>query len=126
MLTPSTIVTNLLCLFFAAFQSMLRILLLRISSDIVCYSSNPPTYILFIYEAKAIVPTSNLETVFDIKYSSHNQRCNHPPIRCTVVKKDDIVKEMKEKSFDVADFTMVYLTTAAKEDYNACVGGYCK
>ncbi|KAI3500674.1 hypothetical protein L1887_36498 [Cichorium endivia] len=75
--------------------------------------------------AKAIVPTSDPETVFDIKYFSRDQRRNRPPIRRTVLKKDDIVKAMKEKSFDVADFPPVYLTTAVEEDYNACGGGYC-
>ncbi|KAF5791964.1 hypothetical protein HanRHA438_Chr09g0412541 [Helianthus annuus] len=76
--------------------------------------------------AKAIVPTANPENVFDIKYFSRDQRRNRPPIRRTVLKKDDVVKAMKEKTFDVADFPPVYLTKAVEEDYNACGGGYCK
>ncbi|CAI9261617.1 unnamed protein product [Lactuca saligna] len=91
---------------------MLRILLLRF-----CPATKP---------TKAIVPTSDPETVFDIKYFSRGQRCNRPPIRHTMLKKDDTVKAMKEKSFDVADLTMAYLTTTVEEDYNACGRGYCK
>ncbi|CAH1423126.1 unnamed protein product [Lactuca virosa] len=84
-----------------------------------------------IASSQGLVPSTSLatsdpETVFDIKYFSRDQRCNRPPIRRTMLNKDDIVKAMKEKSFDVADFTMVYLTTTVEEDYNACGGGYCK
>lgn len=66
---------------------------------------------------KGLVPSTSLatsdpETVFNIKYFSRDQRYNRPPIRRTMLNKDDIVKAMKEKStFDVVDFTMVYLTT---------------
>nr|POF19178.1 hypothetical protein CFP56_57359 [Quercus suber] len=35
------------------------------------------------------VPTSNPETVFDIKYYTRDQRRNRPPIRRTVLKKAD-------------------------------------
>ncbi|KAG6584404.1 hypothetical protein SDJN03_20336, partial [Cucurbita argyrosperma subsp. sororia] len=45
---------------------------------------------------KAIVPTSNPETVFDIKYYTRDQRRNRPPIRRTILKKPDVEKMMKE------------------------------
>ncbi|CAH1423262.1 unnamed protein product [Lactuca virosa] len=76
--------------------------------------------------AKAIVLTSDPETVFDIKCFSRNQHHNRPPVRRIVLKKGDIVKAMKEKSFDVADFPTIYLTTTVEEEYNACGGCYCK
>ncbi|XP_076930571.1 uncharacterized protein LOC143595438 [Bidens hawaiensis] len=75
---------------------------------------------------QAIVPTADPEHVFDIKYFSRDQRRNRPPVRRTVLKKDDVVKAMKEKTFDVSDFPPVYLTKAVEEDYNACGGGYVK
>ncbi|KAI8541734.1 hypothetical protein RHMOL_Rhmol08G0085100 [Rhododendron molle] len=59
---------------------------------------------------EAIIPTSDPETVFDIKYFSRDQRRNRPPIRRTVLKKADVVKMMRETSFDVNDFPRVYLT----------------
>ncbi|OVA14604.1 hypothetical protein BVC80_1813g44 [Macleaya cordata] len=75
-------------------------------------------------KAKAIIPTSNPETVFDIKYYSRDQRRNRPPIRRTILKKADVEKMMKEKTFDQSDFPKVYLTAAVEEDYNARGGGY--
>uniref|UniRef100_A0A5B7BH94 Furry n=1 Tax=Davidia involucrata TaxID=16924 RepID=A0A5B7BH94_DAVIN len=75
---------------------------------------------------KAIVPSSNPETVYDIKYYSRDQRRNRPPIRRTILKKADVEKMMKEKSFDVNDFPRVYLTAKVEEDYNAIGGGYQK
>ncbi|KAM7506843.1 hypothetical protein LguiA_017296 [Lonicera macranthoides] len=75
---------------------------------------------------KAIIPTSNPETVYDIKYYSRDQRRNRPPIRRTILKKADVEKMMKEKTFDVTDFPPVYLTAKVEEDYNACGGGYQK
>ncbi|KAJ4713213.1 Furry, partial [Melia azedarach] len=71
-----------------------------------------------------IVPTSNPETVYDIKYFSRDQRRNRPPIRRTILKKADVEKMMKEKTFDVNDFPPVYLTAKVEEDYNAIGGGY--
>ncbi|KAM7510144.1 hypothetical protein LguiB_009019 [Lonicera macranthoides] len=71
---------------------------------------------------KAIIPTSNPETVYDIKYYSRDQRRNRPPIRRTILKKADVEKMMKEKTFDVTDFPPVYLTAKVEEDYNACGG----
>ncbi|KAG9439058.1 hypothetical protein H6P81_019223 [Aristolochia fimbriata] len=76
--------------------------------------------------AKAIVPTSNPETVYDIKYYTRDQRRNRPPVRRTVLKKADVEKMMKEKTFDVGDFPRVYLTTTVVEDINARGGGYQK
>ncbi|KAK9118344.1 hypothetical protein Scep_016437 [Stephania cephalantha] len=73
---------------------------------------------------KAIIPTSNPETVFDIKYYTRDQRRNRPPRRVTVLKKPDVERMMKEKTFDVSDFPPVYLTATVEEDYNARGGGY--
>lgn len=79
------------------------------------------------FPIKACVPTSNPETVFDIKYFSRDQRRNRPPIRKTVLKKADVEKMMKEKSsFSVDEFPRVYLTDKVEEDYNAVGGGYQK
>ncbi|CAL1381303.1 unnamed protein product [Linum trigynum] len=75
---------------------------------------------------KAIVPTSEPETVFDIKYHTRDQRRNRPPIKRTVLKKADVVKMMKEQTFGVADFPPVYLTGAMEEDINTRGGGYQK
>ncbi|KAJ7978750.1 Furry [Quillaja saponaria] len=72
----------------------------------------------------ACVPTSNPETVYDIKYYNRDQRRNRPPIIRTILKKADVVKMMKEKTFDASDFPPVYLTTQVEEDYNARGGGY--
>lgn len=73
----------------------------------------------------AIIPTSDPETVYDIKYFSRDQRRNRPPIRRTFLKKADAEKMMKEKTtFDVSDFPPVYLTKIVEEDYNARGGGY--
>ncbi|XVE54680.1 hypothetical protein DITRI_Ditri03aG0101500 [Diplodiscus trichospermus] len=73
---------------------------------------------------KPIVPTSDPETVFDIKYYSRDQRRNRPPIRRTILKKADVEKMMKEKTFDVNDFPRVYLTAKVEEDNNAVGGGW--
>lgn len=75
---------------------------------------------------QAIIPTSNPETVYDIKYYSRDQRRNRPPIRRTILKKADVEKMTKEKTFDVTDFPPVYLTGAVEEDINAVGGGYQK
>ncbi|KAL0350785.1 UNVERIFIED_CONTAM: hypothetical protein Sradi_4227700 [Sesamum radiatum] len=66
--------------------------------------------------AKAIVPTSLPETVYDIKYFSRDQRRNRPPIRRTILKKADVEKMMKEKTFDLTDFPRPYLTAKVIED----------
>ncbi|MBA0858091.1 hypothetical protein Goshw_021404 [Gossypium schwendimanii] len=68
---------------------------------------------------KPIVPTSDPETIFDIKYYARDQRRNRPPIRRTVLKKADVEKMMKENTFDVNDFPKVYLTAKFEEDENA-------
>ncbi|XP_054807609.1 uncharacterized protein LOC129309883 [Prosopis cineraria] len=75
---------------------------------------------------KAIVPTSNPETVYDIKYYTRDQRRNRPPIRRTILKKADVEKMMKENTFDVSDFPPVYVTATIEEDMNARGGGYQK
>nr|GEX51665.1 hypothetical protein [Tanacetum cinerariifolium] len=75
---------------------------------------------------QAIVPTSDPDNVFDIKYFNRDQRRNRPPVRRTVLKKEDVVRQVKECRFDVSDFPPVYLTKAVEEDYNACGGGYVK
>ncbi|KAH8511042.1 hypothetical protein H0E87_008547 [Populus deltoides] len=74
---------------------------------------------------KPVVPTSNPETVYDIKYFVRDQRRDRPPIQRTVLKKSDVVKLMKEKqSFDVTEFPIPYLTAKVEEDDNAYGGGY--
>ncbi|KAF7838535.1 uncharacterized protein G2W53_007017 [Senna tora] len=75
---------------------------------------------------KPIVPTSDPETVYDIKYFSRDQRRNRPPIRRTILKKADVEKMMKETTFNVSDFPPVYLTEKIEEDENARGGGYQK
>ncbi|KDP31360.1 hypothetical protein JCGZ_11736 [Jatropha curcas] len=75
---------------------------------------------------KPIVPTSDPETVYDIKYYTRDQRRNRPPIKRTILKKADVEKMMKETTFDVANFPPVYLTATVEEDYNARGGGYQK
>ncbi|XP_069146263.1 uncharacterized protein [Solanum lycopersicum] len=77
-------------------------------------------------QAQAIIPTSNPDTVYDIKYFSRDQRRNRPPIRRTVLKKDDVEKMMKEKTFSIDGFPKPYLTAKVEEDYNAIGGGYQK
>ncbi|CAK9162994.1 unnamed protein product [Ilex paraguariensis] len=74
--------------------------------------------------AQAIVPSSDPETVYNIKYFSRDQRRNRPPIKRTILKKADVEKMMKEKTFDAGDFPPVYLTAKVGEDYNARGGGY--
>ncbi|OAY72316.1 uncharacterized protein LOC109709673 [Ananas comosus] len=74
--------------------------------------------------AKAIIPTSDPETVFDIKYYTRDRRRNRPPVRRTVLRKADVERIMAEKSFD--EFPRVYLTATVEEDYNARGGGYQK
>lgn len=76
--------------------------------------------------AEAIVPSSLPETVYDIKYFARDQRRNRPPIRRTVLKKADVEKMMKEKTFGPSDFPQPYLTTTVVEDDNAIGGGYQK
>ena len=75
---------------------------------------------------KACVPTSNPETVYDIKYYTRDQRRNRPPIRRTILKKADVEKLTKLKTFDDSDFPRVYLTAHVQEDENARGGGYQK
>ncbi|MCD9558602.1 hypothetical protein HAX54_016047 [Datura stramonium] len=77
-------------------------------------------------QAQAIVPTSNPETVFDIKYYSRDQRRNRPPIRRTFLNKADVEKMRMEYKFDVNDFPKPYLTAKVVEDENAIGGGYQK
>nr|GMD29058.1 Villin-1 like [Ipomoea batatas] len=67
-----------------------------------------------------------LETVYDIKYFSRDQRRNRPPIKRTVLKKANIQKMMAEQTFDVNDFPKPYLTAKVKEDDNPIGGGYKK
>jgi len=75
---------------------------------------------------KAIVPTANPDTVFDIKYFTRDQRRNRPPIRKKVLKKADVEAMMKEKKFEPSDFPRPYLTATIVEDENARGGGYQK
>ncbi|KAF5174881.1 furry [Thalictrum thalictroides] len=73
---------------------------------------------------RAIVPDSDPEKVFDIKYYSRDKRRSRPPIRRYILRKADVEKMMKEKTFDTSDFPPVYLTSTVEEDYNARGGGY--
>ncbi|CAN4082699.1 unnamed protein product [Withania somnifera] len=66
-------------------------------------------------KSQAIVPTSNPETVFDIKYHTRDQRRN-----------PDVEKMKMEYSFDVNDFPKPYLTAKVVEEDNAIGGGYQK
>uniref|UniRef100_A0A7N0V190 Uncharacterized protein n=1 Tax=Kalanchoe fedtschenkoi TaxID=63787 RepID=A0A7N0V190_KALFE len=76
---------------------------------------------------KPIVPTSNPETVYDIKYYSRDQRRNRPPIRRTILRKADVEKLRREVSFDdVSNFPPVYLTATVVEDLDTHGGGYQK
>ncbi|KAH7660662.1 hypothetical protein IHE45_15G008000 [Dioscorea alata] len=75
---------------------------------------------------KAIIPTSDPETVYDIKYYTRDRRRDRPPVRRTVLRKADVEKMMAEKTFDLGDFPRVYLTAKVEEDENACGGGYQK
>ncbi|KAL5544635.1 hypothetical protein UlMin_008419 [Ulmus minor] len=74
----------------------------------------------------ASIPCSDPETVYDIKYYTRDQRRNRPPIRRTILKKDDVLQMMKEKTFDQSDFPPVYLTAFVEENENARGGGYQK
>ncbi|EYU44204.1 hypothetical protein ABFS83_08G031400 [Erythranthe nasuta] len=76
--------------------------------------------------ARAIVPTSLPETVFDIKYFARDQRRNRPPIKRTILTKADVEKMVKEKTFGPSDFPQPYLTAKIVEDENAMGGGYQK
>lgn len=76
--------------------------------------------------AKAIVPSSLPETVYDIKYFSRDQRRNRPPIKRTVLKKADVERMKKEKTFDLSDFPRPYLTATIVEDMDSIGGGYQK
>ncbi|GMH20354.1 hypothetical protein Nepgr_022195 [Nepenthes gracilis] len=76
---------------------------------------------------KAIIPTSDPETVYDIKYFSRDQRRNRPPKRRTILRKADVEKMMAEKkTFELSDFPTPYLTAIVVEDENAIGGGYQK
>ncbi|XP_072956849.1 uncharacterized protein [Typha angustifolia] len=67
--------------------------------------------------AKAIVPTSDPETVFDIKYYTRDRRRDRPPVRRFILRKPDVQKMIAEKTFDpAADFPRVYLTAAIEMD----------
>ncbi|TQE10203.1 hypothetical protein C1H46_004175 [Malus baccata] len=46
-------------------------------------------------KVQAYVPTSNQETMYDIKYFTRDQRRNWPPIRHTVFRKVNVEKLMK-------------------------------
>ncbi|XP_047957977.1 uncharacterized protein LOC125203630 [Salvia hispanica] len=75
---------------------------------------------------KAIVPNSLPETVYDIKYFSRDQRRNRPPIKHTFLKKADVERMKKGKTFDLSELPQPYLTATVIEDQNAIGGGYQK
>lgn len=74
----------------------------------------------------AVVPTSDPDTVFDIKYFPRDQRRNRPPLRRTILRKPDVERLMKAKTFDQGGFPRVFLVKAVEEDGNARGGGYQK
>ncbi|KAK1305486.1 hypothetical protein QJS10_CPA10g01986 [Acorus calamus] len=71
-----------------------------------------------------VVPTSDPDTVFDIKYYTRDRRRDRPPTRVTVLTKADVERAKAEKVFAAGDFPNVYLTEKIEEDENACGGGY--
>ncbi|KAL4184560.1 hypothetical protein AMTRI_Chr10g226160 [Amborella trichopoda] len=75
---------------------------------------------------KPCIPTSEPETVFDIKYYTRDQRRNRLPVKRTVLKKVDVEAMMREKKFDLSDFPPVYVTEKVQEDGNLRGGGYQK
>ncbi|PIN16532.1 hypothetical protein CDL12_10813 [Handroanthus impetiginosus] len=97
-----------------------------------CYTKKPweitrpafsPEYCLAIpkamdHHAHVSLPKS----VFDIKYLAQDQFCNRHPIKCAILKKVDLEKMMKENTFDLSDFLMLYLNTKVVENNNAVSG----
>ncbi|NP_001145357.1 uncharacterized protein LOC100278693 [Zea mays] len=76
---------------------------------------------------KAIVPTSDPETVYDIKYFTRDRRRNRPPVRRTLLRKPDLERYMVTKQFDpTKDFPVPYVNTTFEEDDNTVGGGYQK
>uniref|UniRef100_A0A0D9V605 Uncharacterized protein n=1 Tax=Leersia perrieri TaxID=77586 RepID=A0A0D9V605_9ORYZ len=79
-------------------------------------------------DTRAVVPTSDPETVYDIKYYTRDGRRNRPPVRRTLLRKPDLERYMAAKQFDpTKDFPDPYLKfSAVEEDYDAVGGGYQK
>ncbi|XP_074573173.1 uncharacterized protein LOC141829561 [Curcuma longa] len=75
---------------------------------------------------KVCIPTSEPETVFDIKYYTRDRRRNRPPVRRTVLRKADVERIMAAKTFGADDFPKVYLNKVVEEDQNTHGGGYQK
>nr|ACG25165.1 hypothetical protein [Zea mays] len=76
---------------------------------------------------KAIVPTSDPETVYDIKYFTRDRRRSRPPVRRTLLRKPDLESYMATKQFDpTIDFPVPYVNTTVEEDDNTVGGGYQK
>ena len=74
---------------------------------------------------RAIIPTSDPETVFDIKYYPRDCRRNRPPVRRTLLRKPDLERYMAAKQFDPAkDFPVPYVNSAV--EYSEVGGGYTK
>jgi len=74
---------------------------------------------------KAIVPTSDPETVYDIKYFTRDRRRNRPPVRRTLLRKPELERYMATKQFDpTKDFPVPYVNTTVEEDDNTVGGGY--
>ncbi|XP_058070473.1 uncharacterized protein LOC131219384 [Magnolia sinica] len=74
----------------------------------------------------ASIPSSDPETVFDIKYYTRDRRRDRPPVRRTILTKAHVEKMMKEKKFDASDFPRVYLSDVVVEDGSTIGGGYQK
>jgi hypothetical protein len=76
---------------------------------------------------RAIVPTSDPETVYDIKYYTRDRRRDRPPVRRTLLLKPDLERYMATKQFDpVKDFPQPYVNATVEEDENTIGGGYQK
>ncbi|KAF7130042.1 hypothetical protein RHSIM_Rhsim10G0048300 [Rhododendron simsii] len=65
-------------------------------------------------------------TEYRIEYYSRDRRRSRPPVRRMVLRKADVERMMREKSFDADDFPRPYLTAKVEEDDNAVGGGYQK
>ncbi|KAF0910515.1 hypothetical protein E2562_002964 [Oryza meyeriana var. granulata] len=78
-------------------------------------------------ETRAVVPSSDPGTVYDIKYYTRDRRRDRPPVRRTLLRKPDLERYMAAKQFDpTKDFPVPYVNTAVEEDYDAVGGGYQK
>ncbi|XP_031491040.1 uncharacterized protein LOC116258078 [Nymphaea colorata] len=78
--------------------------------------------------ALPVIPTANPENVYDIKYFNRDRRRDLPPKRVTIYRKEDALKQMREKkTFDVTEFPRVFLTARMVQEQDSLPdGGYQK